>query len=222
MTIMLSTSTNTLFCIYIALILACHGQYSQREGNSYVVWAFREWYQKVWLYGGYFFGYSFASETTRPTNWTKRSSDREQPDNYFAMDMSNTDILYMIDNDNYGFWDILKVNISCHNDLIDSLGYTHTDEWCTSVLYSCNNDQTFCQESSAKTYFQAVAFDPDTRLFWWVGTPSSLTNNIGFYSFNVDTKETPEFHDWGVSTLKRQSSQMQIYKGTYIYIYKYI
>ena len=95
----------------------------------------------------------------------------------FSMDMSDNDILYMIDNDNYGYWDILRLNISCMNTKIDRLGYTHTDEWCTEIIYSCTKSQTFCQDSSQKTYFQAVAFDVDIRLFWWCGT-ASFTNKM--------------------------------------------
>ena len=202
--------------LLIFLIISVLSQ-SQQENNSYVVWAYRPWGEKVTMYGGFWYGYTFASEDLRPTNWTKRTSDDEQPDNYMSMDMSDTNILYMIDNDNYGYWDILKINISCQDTIIDILGYTHTNEWCTEIIYSCTTSQTFCQESSSKTYFQAVAFDPDTRLFWWIGTPSSFTNNIGFYSFNVDTREDPQFHNWGTTTLKKQISQAQIYKG-YLWI----
>lgn len=215
MTTKLFNIAAVLFFIYPEKVIS--------EEESYVVWAYRPWFEKVEIYGGRCESDDcdyFGEEGERPTSWTKRSSDDEQPDNYFAMDMSDTDIIYMIDNDNLGYWDILKLNISCRDTVTDSLGYVHTDEWCTEIIYSCNISQTFCQESSSKTFFQAVAFDPDTRLFWWVGTPSSLTNDIGFYSFNVDTREAPEFHDWGISTLKRQLSQMQIYKGVSVYIGK--
>ena len=83
------------------------------------------------------------------------------------------------------------------------------------------------QQSALDTYAQAVAFDSDTRTFWWIGTPDIYTYNYGFYSFEVDnTSAIPIFHDWSIysntefgggPTISRQISQARFYNG-YLYL----
>lgn len=83
------------------------------------------------------------------------------------------------------------------------------------------------QLSALSSFFQATGFDPDTRTFWWIGTPDYWDYDLGFYSFQVDNDSAiPIFHDWSIysnteygggPTISRHVSQIRFYNG-YLYL----
>ena len=133
-----------VFLLIFCIISRIFGQRYQLENNSFVIWLHRDWYEPTWMYGGFFYGYSFAEQELRPTVWTKRTTTYQPPDNYMTMDISDPDnpMIYMIDKWDGGYYAILKINPYCKENTTGLYYGDHINEYCTETLWTCTEGET--------------------------------------------------------------------------------
>lgn len=93
----------------------------------------------------------------RVANFTKRSTDRNPPEMYSKLDITERTI-YALDKYEGGRWNILRLNIDSREASGEFAG-----EWQEEIIYRCNTSDADCQSEAYDGVGAAFAYDPVGR-----------------------------------------------------------